>query len=68
MSSTVYTPSQVTKMTGLSLAALRNYGERYSDWFSPGAAPPKGTPREFTADDVRPVSYTHLTLPTNREV
>ena len=57
MSSTVYTPSQVTKMTGLSLAALRNYCERYSDWFSPGAAPPKGTPREFTADDVRLVQF-----------
>ena len=57
MSSTVYTPSQVTKMTGLSLAALRNYCERYSDWFSPGAAPPKGQPREFTADDVRLVQF-----------
>ena len=57
MSSTVYTPAQVAKTTGISLAALRNYGERYSDWFSPGAAPPKGQPREFTADDVRLVQF-----------
>lgn len=57
MSGTVYTPSQVTKMTSLSLAALRNYCERYSDWFSPGAVPPKGQPREFTADDVRLVQF-----------
>lgn len=57
MGSTVYTPSQVTKMTSISLAALRNYCERYSDWFSPGAAPSKGTPREFTADDVRLVQF-----------
>lgn len=57
MGSTVYTPSQVVKMTSISLAALRNYCERYSDWFSPGAAPPKGTPRQFTADDVRLVQF-----------
>ena len=57
MGSTVYTPSQVTKMTSISLAALCNYCERYSDWFSPGAAPSKGTPREFTADDVRLVQF-----------
>lgn len=44
-------------MTSISLAALRNYCERYSDWFSPGAVPPKGQPREFTADDVRLVQF-----------
>jgi len=44
-------------MTSLSLAALRNYCERYSDWFSPGAVPPKGQPRQFTADDVRLVQF-----------
>ena len=57
MSSTVYTPSQVTTMTNISLAALRNYCERYADWFSAGAVPPKGQPREFTADDVRLVQF-----------
>lgn len=44
-------------MTSLSLAALRNYCERYSDWFSPGAVPAKGQPRQFTADDVRLVQF-----------
>lgn len=57
MSSTVYTPSQVAKMTSISLAALRNYCERYANWFSAGAVPQKGKPREFTADDVRLVQF-----------
>ena len=52
MSSTTYTPAQVVKMTGLSLAAIRNYCDRYAEWFSAGAVPPKGQPREFTARDV----------------
>lgn len=57
MSSTVYTPSQVAKMTSISLAALRNYCDRYAEWFSAGAVPQKGQPREFTADDVRLVQF-----------
>lgn len=57
MSSTTYTPAQVVKMTGLSLAAIRNYCDRYAEWFSAGAVPPKGQPREFTARDVDLVHF-----------
>ena len=57
MSSATYTPAQVVKMTGLSLAAIRNYCDRYSEWFSAGAVPPKGTAREFSARDVDLVHF-----------
>ena len=57
MSNTTYTPAQVVKMTGLSLAAIRNYCDRYAEWFSAGAVPPKGQPREFTARDVDLVHF-----------
>ena len=57
MSSTTYTPAQVVKMTGLSLAAIRNYCDRYAEWFSAGAVPPKGNPREFSARDVDLVHF-----------
>ena len=57
MSSATYTPAQVVKMTGLSLAAIRNYCDRYAEWFSPGAVPPKGTAREFSARDVDLVHF-----------
>ena len=57
MSSATYTPAQVVKMTGLSLAAIRNYCDRYAEWFSAGAVPPKGTAREFSARDVDLVHF-----------
>ena len=57
MSSTTYTPAQVVKMTGLSLAAIRKYCDRYAEWFSAGAVPPKGQPREFSARDVDLVHF-----------
>ena len=57
MSNTTYTPAQVVKMTGLSLAAIRNYCDRYAEWFSAGAVPPKGQPRVFTARDVDLVHF-----------
>lgn len=57
MGGTTYTPAQVAQMVGVSLAGIRNYCQRYSEFFSPGAVPPKGQPREFTADDVRLVQF-----------
>ena len=52
-----FSPSSVAKATGVSLAAIRSYCERYSDYLSPGARPAKGQPREFTADDVRLIAF-----------
>ena len=57
MSSATYTPATVVKMTSLSLAAIRKYCDRYAEWFSAGAVPPKGQPREFTARDVDLVHF-----------
>ena len=55
--SATFSPSQVAEMTGVSLAAIRNYCERFPGYFSPGATPPKGQPREFTAEDVRLIGF-----------
>lgn len=55
--SATFSPSQVAEMTGVSLAAIRNYGERFAGHFSPGATPPKGQPREFTAEDIRLIGF-----------
>jgi DNA-binding transcriptional MerR regulator len=55
--SATFSPSQVAEMTGVSLATIRNYGERFPGFFSPGATPPKGQSREFTAADVRLIGF-----------
>lgn len=52
-----FSPSQVATMTNVSLAAVRSYCDRFGAYFSPGARPPKGSPREFTAEDVRLVAF-----------
>ena len=55
--SALYQPAQVVKMTGVSLAGIRNYCTRYGAFLSPGATPPKGQPRLFTAQDVRLIAF-----------
>ena len=55
--SATFSPSQVAAMTGVSLAGIRSYCDRFAAYFSSGATPPKGTAREFTAEDVRLVGF-----------
>ena len=55
--SATFSPSQVAAMTGVSLAAVRSYCERFNTYFSPGATPPKGNPREFGAANVKLVAF-----------
>jgi DNA-binding transcriptional MerR regulator len=55
-----FTPSQVSKMTGVSVAGVRNYADdpRYDQWFSDHARriiDPKV--RKYTADDVRLIAF-----------
>ena len=52
-----YRIQSVAEMTGVSAATLRAWERRY------GIPAPRRTAAAY-----RPVSYTHLTLPTNREV
>ena len=58
----VYTISQVAKLTEVSASSIRNivsgpYGELYKGSFSPGAAPGKGQPRQFTPADAKLLAY-----------
>ncbi len=57
MPTNTFSPSTVARMTGVSLAAIRAYCERYAAYLSPGASPPKGAPREFTAADIKTIAF-----------
>jgi DNA-binding transcriptional MerR regulator len=45
--------SGVAKLLDISPATVRNYGDRFSEYLSEGASPPKGESRSFTDRDVR---------------
>ena len=53
----VYTPKQVTEIAGISLASVRNYTDRYRQWYSPQATPPPGEARLFSEADLLLTCY-----------
>lgn len=53
----LYTPKQVTEIAGISLASVRNYTDRYRQWYSPQATPPPGKARLFTEADLLLTCY-----------
>ena len=65
MDSSSLSIGQVAKGAGVGVETVRFY-ER--EGLVPAAKRRPSGYRQYPADTVRPVSYTHLTLPTNREV
>lgn len=53
----LYTPSQAAKQAGVSASSVRNYTAKYTEWFSPGATPAPGEPRQFSPEDVKLIAY-----------
>lgn len=53
----LFTPKQITEITGISLATMRNYTTRYGQWYSPHAAPASGEKRLFTEADLMLTCY-----------
>ena len=59
----LYSSGQACKLAGISDGSLRNYcqrgrfGAHYARFFSAGAAPPPGQPRQFTGQDVALLRY-----------
>lgn len=53
----MYQIAQAAKVTGVSPAGIRNYVDRYGEWFSAGARPPKGQARDFSGEDVRLIAF-----------
>lgn len=47
-----YTPTAAAAMIGISVSTLRNYCSQFKELLSPDAAPPAGTERRLTAQDV----------------
>lgn len=61
---TLFTPKQVTKIAGISLASVRNYTDRYRRWYSAQATPAPGEPRLFTESDLMLTCYIAQTTQT----
>lgn len=53
----LFTPKQLTDIAGISLASVRNYTERYRQWYSEQATPPPGVKRLFTEGDLMLTCY-----------
>jgi len=53
----LYTPKQVTEIAGISLASVRNYTDRYRQWYSAQATPSPGEARLFSEADLLLTCY-----------
>jgi len=55
--SKLYTPKEVSALTGVSPPAIRSYTSRYARFFSPSATPDPGQSRQYTEADVKLTAF-----------